>query len=263
MPYSERDRSPLPPTFVVRRRYRGWLFVPRIPWQGMSRWREVVRRELHRYREQTGADVIERQDLLEQSLPVLEAEFPDAKTPGQTLSRILQELRDRGELEFLDLDGTYRILGLDEEAMASPGESNPEQQYEARTYETTVQARSMPVAFRRAALSWYDSRCPVSGVDHDGLLDVAHVLSWSDHPEYRTDPGNVLVLDKTHHEAFDRGLFTFDDEYRLRVAPDFETESDVLEGTLLDQQGDTVGFPGSRRPSPDYLQQHNETLAWW
>lgn len=232
----------------------------------MSRWRAVVRRELHRYHQQTGADVIERQDLLEQSLSVLEAEFPDAKTPGQTLSRVLQELAKRDEIEFLDYEGTYKILDLDEDQMVEPTagtDTDEPQSYEAATYETTVQARSMPVAFRKAALSWYDSRCPVSGVDHDGLLDVAHVLPWSDHPEYRTDPENVLVLDKTHHEAFDRGLFTFDDDYHLRVAPDFETESDVLEGTLLEQQGEGVDFPRSRRPSPDFLQRHNETLEWW
>lgn len=43
----------------------------------MSRWRAVVRRELHRYQQQAGMDVIERQYLLEQPLPVLEAEFTD------------------------------------------------------------------------------------------------------------------------------------------------------------------------------------------
>lgn len=229
----------------------------------MSRWREVVRRELARYREQTGTDVIERQDLLEQSLPVLEAEFPGAKTPGQTLSRVLQELRDRGELEFLDHEGTYRILNLDEDATASASDVDPTQQYEARTYETTVQGRSLPVAFRDAALAWYGSRCPVSGVDREGLLDVAHVLPWSDHPEYRTDPENVMVLDKTHHEAFDRGLFTLDDEYCLHVAPEFSTESDVLETTLLDREGDRVAFPDARAPAADHLREHNTTLAWW
>lgn len=70
-------------------------------------------------------------------------EFPDAKTPGQTLSRVLQGFRDPDGLEFLDLDGTYRILNLDKEAMASPAKSDPEQPYEARIYETTVQARRL------------------------------------------------------------------------------------------------------------------------
>lgn len=229
----------------------------------MSRWRDVVRRELNRYREQTGHDVVERQDLLEQSLPVLEREFPDAETPGQTLSRVLQELRDRGEVEFLDHAGTYRILNLDIPSEDTTVDSTVVPEYEARTYETTVAARSMPVAFRDAVLSWYDSRCPVSGVDHHGLLDVAHVLAWSDHPDHRTDPENVLVLDKTHHEAFDRGLFTFDGEMRLHVTPEFQTESDHLRSTLLDRGGTRVTFPSSRRPSGDYLGEHNAALDWW
>lgn len=231
----------------------------------MSRWRDVVRRELHRYREQTGFDVVERQDLLDQSLPVLEREFPDADTPDQTLSRVLQELRDRDELEFLDYEGTYRILDLDhdpEGADGGAGTGDGADRYEARTYETTARARSLPAAFRDAALSWYESRCPVSGVDREGLLDVAHVRSWSDHPDHRTDPGNVIVLDKTHHAAFDRGLFTLDDGYRLRVAPDLSTESDLLGRTLFDQAGERVRFPGPRRPSPDHLAAHNESLDW-
>lgn len=53
-------------------------------------------------------------------------------------------------------------------------ESNP---LTASTYETTVQARSIDPEFRATVLSRYDSTCPVSEVDHRGLLDVAHILS--------------------------------------------------------------------------------------
>jgi putative restriction endonuclease len=228
----------------------------------MSRWRDVVRRELHRYREQTGYDVVERQELLEQALPLLEREFPDAKTPDQTLSRVLQELRDRDELEFLDYGGTYRIGDLAYEPTGSTEPEVSDHEYEARTYETTVKARSMPAAFRDAVLSWYEMRCPVSGVDHAGLLDVAHVLSWSDHPDIRTDPGNVLPLDKTHHEAFDRGLFTIDDSSRLQVKPGFSTESDLLRESLVDRDGQQLTLPSSRRPAPAYLRSHNEAFDW-
>lgn len=228
----------------------------------MSRWREVVRRELYRYRAQTGHDVVERQELLDQSMAILTREFPDANTPGQTLSRVLQELRDRDELEFLGR-GTYRILDLDLDPDATTADNPSDHSYEARTYETTVQARSMPAAFRDAALAWYDSQCPVSGVDHAGLLDVAHVLPWSDYPDHRTDPKNVLVLDKTHHTAFDRGLFTFDDDHRLHVSPEFSTETDLLRRTLLDRDGEEVRFPATRSPASEHLREHNSTLNWW
>ena len=82
--------------------------------------------------------------------------------------------------------------------------------------------------FRATVLSRHDRSCPVSGVDHPGLFDVAHLLSWSDDPEYRADLSNVLALSKTHHAAFDRELFTIDQDYRLRVNPSFNTQSDLL-----------------------------------
>ena len=73
----------------------------------------------------------------------------------------------------------------------------------ADVYETTVQARAVDPEFRVTVLSRYDRTCPVSGVDHPDLLDVAHVLSWSDYPEHRADLANVLSLSKTHDVAFD------------------------------------------------------------
>lgn len=74
----------------------------------------------------------------------------------------------------------------------------------------SVHARSVDPEFRATVLSRHDRTCPISGVDHPGLLDVAHVLSWRDYPEHRANPSNVLALSKTHHAAFDRELFTID-----------------------------------------------------
>lgn len=88
-------------------------------------------------------------------------------------------------------------------------------EFSASTYETTSYARAVDPKFRATVLSRYDRTCPVSGVDHPGLLDVAHVLSWRDHPERRADLQNVLALSKTHHAAFDRGLYTIDADYRI------------------------------------------------
>ncbi|MFC4408137.1 HNH endonuclease [Haloarchaeobius iranensis] len=131
----------------------------------------------------------------------------------------------------------------------------------AGTYETTAQARSVDPEFRATALSRYERTCPVSGVDHTGLLDVAHVLPWSEYPAYRADLSNVLVLDRTHHAAFDRELFTLDEEYRLVVNPGFETESELLERTILNRDGERVGVP-EEAVDAGYLRQHNAELAW-
>lgn len=131
----------------------------------------------------------------------------------------------------------------------------------AGVYETTVQARAVDPEFRVTVLSQYDRTCPVSGVDHPGLLDVAHVLSWSDYPEHRADLSNVLPLSKTHHAAFDRELFTIDRDYRLRVNPSFETQSEVLQRTILDQADERVPIPNDSI-APAHLAQYNDSLGW-
>ena len=131
----------------------------------------------------------------------------------------------------------------------------------AGTYEATVHARSVDPEFRATVLSHHNRTCPISGVDHPGLLDVAHVLSWSDYPEHRADLSNVLALSKTHHAAFDRELFTIDQDYRLRVNPEFETESDVLQRTIINREGERILIP-EKSLNPQYVTQHNASLAW-
>jgi putative restriction endonuclease len=136
-----------------------------------------------------------------------------------------------------------------------------EHELTAGTYETTAHARAVDPEFRATVLSRHERACPVSGVDHPGLLDVAHVLSWNDYPEYRADLANVLPLSKTHHAAFDRGIFTIDQDYRLRVNPSFDTQSDVLQQTIINRAGQRVQLPDGSL-DPDYVSQRNAALEW-
>jgi putative restriction endonuclease len=139
--------------------------------------------------------------------------------------------------------------------------SEPASEFSVATYETRVHTRAVDPEFRSTVLARHDQTCPVSGVDHPGLLDVAHVLSWSDHPEYRADLTNVLPLSKTHHAAFDRKLFTIDQDYRLRVNPSFETESDLLQRTILDRAGERISVPTGSL-NREFVAQHTAALEW-
>ena len=147
------------------------------------------------------------------------------------------------------------------EQWAGTHDSDPEADYQGGTYGTTTQARVVDPEFRATVLTRHDHECPISGVDHPGLLDVAHVLSWSDYPEHRADMGNVLPLSKTHHAAFDRNLFTLDEEYHLRVNPEFETDSQLLQQTIIEQAGEQIQLV-KESIDPEYLTQHNSNIAW-
>jgi putative restriction endonuclease len=177
-------------------------------------------------------------------------------------------LRSMGLVE--KQDGEYRLTADGRQFVADavkdwtgaewPG-SDTDSGLTAGTYETTTYARAIDPEFRATVIARHERTCPVSGVDQPGLLDVAHILSWSEYPEHRADLENVLPLSKTHHAAFDRGLFTLDQEYRLRVNPAFETESELLQRTIIKQAGERVSLPETS-VNPDYLAEHNTTLAW-
>ncbi|WP_254820841.1 HNH endonuclease [Haloglomus halophilum] len=166
----------------------------------------------------------------------------------------LYSLTDEGR-KFTDR-AVEQWAGTEEASVSNAGDG-----LTAATYETTVVARSVDPEFRATVLSQHDGMCPVSHVDHPALLDVAHVLPWSEYPDHRADLGNVLPLSKTHHAAFDRELFTIDADYRLRVNPEFDTQSDILQRTIIEQAGEQVSF-GDTGPEPTYLQEHNQRLAW-
>ncbi|WP_255198514.1 HNH endonuclease [Halorarius litoreus] len=160
------------------------------------------------------------------------------------------------------VDEIQSIRGIwAEEAVES--ESNRETEYSATEYQSVTSSRALDPEFRAVVLHRYDTTCPVSTVDHSRLLDIAHVLPWSDYPDYRADFGNVLPLSKTHHAAFDAELFTLDTDYRLQVHPNFETESDLLQRTLLHRDGETLSAFANGHLDPTYLEMRNDSLGWW
>lgn len=79
----------------------------------MSAWRDAVREKLARYRKRTGESELEFNDFYDASLSRMKRRFPDNVHPKKKVRQILQQLRGRGEIEFLDGAGTYRIRSLD------------------------------------------------------------------------------------------------------------------------------------------------------
>jgi hypothetical protein len=75
-------------------------------------WSEVVEEAVRRHVASTGSAEFTRQELSEVELDRIVSETgSEGKTPHQTLSRELQQLRDEGVIEFLDDHGSYRLIG--------------------------------------------------------------------------------------------------------------------------------------------------------
>lgn len=72
-------------------------------------WKEAVGNAIERLNARKGNAEFSRKELIEIELPKIVAEVgAKGETPTQTLSRVLQELRVAGRIEFIDNDGNYR-----------------------------------------------------------------------------------------------------------------------------------------------------------
>lgn len=76
-------------------------------------WRDATRSAIARLTARLGSDIFDRQQLIESELDQIVADVgAEGATPSQTLSRVLQELGQAGDIEFVDGQGTYRFNRL-------------------------------------------------------------------------------------------------------------------------------------------------------
>lgn len=116
--------------------------------------------------------------------------------------------------------------------------------------------------FRASVLSAYDNRCCITGIAIPKLLVASHIKPWSvcSDGNERTDTQNGLCLNALHDRAFDKGLFTLDDDCRVvlsRVLKD-AVPHEVYAGQFLTYDCVKIALPDRGRPSSDFLAYHRE-----
>ncbi|HDS01450.1 MAG TPA: hypothetical protein ENO22_00195 [candidate division Zixibacteria bacterium] len=76
-------------------------------------WKNAVLDALRRYSERHNTNTVIRSKLIREEIGnIVKDTRSKGRTPEQTLSRIMQELRDDGYVHFVDDDGTYEINNL-------------------------------------------------------------------------------------------------------------------------------------------------------
>jgi putative restriction endonuclease len=76
---------------------------------GEINWLTAMRLELERYREERAEDTVTLHEIYDFSESRLAKQFPENDNIRAKIRQLLQRLRDRGEVEFLDDEGTYQI----------------------------------------------------------------------------------------------------------------------------------------------------------
>jgi putative restriction endonuclease len=121
-----------------------------------------------------------------------------------------------------------------------------------------TQVRRGQVLFRDMVLTSYKSRCALTGAEDPRVLNASHILSWSDHPDHRMWPTNGICLNALHDRAFDRHLISFDESWRMLIAPHVPAET----RKLLERGTDgTLQMPSRFQPDPAFMARHRSRFS--
>ncbi|MCU7245962.1 MAG: HNH endonuclease [Microcystis aeruginosa WS75] len=118
--------------------------------------------------------------------------------------------------------------------------------------------------FRKAVVYIYNYQCSFCGlkVIHSltqSIVDGAHIKPFAKF--YDNQINNGLSLCKNHHWAFDQGLFTIDDQYKIIITKDFEEVSPNAKA-IKDFHGMNILLPTleDHYPKLEAIQWHRQNI---
>lgn len=137
-----------------------------------------------------------------------------------------------------------------------------ERDFTGKTRTTQTQARIGQDFFRKAVLSAYEFQCCITGLSLPSLLVASHIRPWRDDASNRLNPRNGLCLSAIHDRAFDQGLISLSEDFRLLLSPTIQTmkATPYLETTFWAYAGREIQLPKKFNPDPAFLQYHREHL---
>jgi len=131
---------------------------------------------------------------------------------------------------------------------------------ETRTRE--VKTRVNQNVFRKIVLVNYGSKCAISGIDISDMLIASHIIPWSANEKERLNPSNGICLSAHFDKAFDKGLITIDEEYRLvlgKTLKDYTTK-DYFKRWFNEFEGQEIFLPNKYLPSLAFLAWHRDSV---
>lgn len=133
--------------------------------------------------------------------------------------------------------------------------------YTGETRKVVTEQRIKQNFFRRAVLSSYRGRCCMSGLSEPRLLIASHIVPWSKDKVNRLNPSNGLCLSAIHDRAFDKGLITLTDDFKIVVSKELKRKKEpFITEVLLPLDGRMIESPERFAPQPEFIAWHRNKL---
>src|SRR5690606_28846019 len=137
---------------------------------------------------------------------------------------------------------------------------NPVADFTGRTRAQLVQQRIGQTFFRRTVLSSYHDRCCITGLSEPRLLLASHIVPWGQDKANRLNPRNGLCLSALYDRAFDQGLITLDEDWRVVLSTALREPTPPLQKHFQSVEGQKIELPERFSPDPNLMQRHRERV---
>lgn len=135
-----------------------------------------------------------------------------------------------------------------------------ESTYNAENKSTQTQTRVGQNFFRRSVMSAYQGRCCITGLVDSRLLVASHIVPWRTDKHNRLNPRNGLCLSALHDKAFDQGLFTLTDDFKIKTSRDMKAMEPNRFTTdwLVALAGRSIVLPEKFQPLEEFVEWHRK-----
>ncbi len=127
---------------------------------------------------------------------------------------------------------------------------------------TVIKSRINQDFFRHSIMASYKTTCCITGINIPALLVASHIIPWSIDSQNRLNPTNGLCLNALHDKAFDRGLITIDENYKVVVSNLIKSmkHNKFSKNSLVEIEGTRILLPEKFLPKIEFLKYHQENI---
>ncbi|MFT4154334.1 HNH endonuclease [Parafilimonas sp.] len=133
---------------------------------------------------------------------------------------------------------------------------------EGKERETIVKVRVNQSFFRKSVLLSYNQQCCITGLKIPELLVASHIIPWSKNLKEACNPENGLCLNALHDKAFDKGLITITDDFKILVSNKLlhKKKEEVITNYFIPYHQKEIIKPNRFLPHQQFLDYHRRNI---
>ncbi len=126
---------------------------------------------------------------------------------------------------------------------------------------STIRTRLGHSKFSLEVKKHYKYQCcfPGCSVDDPRFLVASHIARWTDNESLRGDLRNGLCFCLMHDKAFENGVFTLDDDFRIFANPLEKENKSLIIKEIIHHHGESIKII-EIKPSLNALHEHRERV---